>query len=151
MATQVEFHTGVADEADFAWRLLRKAYRRQARVIVRGDARRLALLDRLLWTHPEREFVPHLRFDGNGAPPPVAPRTPIWLVDGGVPATPPPVLVNLDADLVPELEPFTRVIEIVGNDDEARRRGRARWREYLARGAEVVHRPVTPRAGAADG
>lgn len=151
MATQVEFHTGVADETDFAWRLLRKAYRREARVLVRGDARRLAQLDRLLWTHPEREFVPHLRFAGDGVAPPQAPRTPIWLVEGAVPAVPPPVLVNLGADVVPELAPFTRVIEIVGTDEDVVRRGRARWREYLARGAEVVHRPAPAQPGAADG
>ena len=52
--TEVEFHTGVADPLGFACRLLRKAYRRGARVLVTAPPERLAQLDRLLWTFDER-------------------------------------------------------------------------------------------------
>ena len=69
MALQVEFHTGVADDLGFACRLLRKAYHKGARVLVRAPSARLARLDRELWTFVEREFIPHLRFTAPGTPP----------------------------------------------------------------------------------
>lgn len=139
MTTQVEFHTGVADEIGFACRLLRKACHKGARVLVRAPAPLLAKLDRELWTFVEREFVPHLRWTHPGAAPANAARTPLWLVDGEVPPAPPPVLVNLGADAASDLQPFSRVIEIVGIDADEAQRGRERWREYRARGCQIVH------------
>ena len=99
MSLQVEFHTGVGDDVAFACRLLRKAYHRGARVVVRAPTTRLSRLDRELWTFTEREFLPHLRFAQPGPLPAQAARTPIWLVDGALPDGCPPVLVNLGADL----------------------------------------------------
>lgn len=138
MTVQVDFHTGVGDDVAFAARLLRKAYGQGARVLVRGASARLALLDRMLWTQAERDFVPHLRWSA-GVPPKNAARTPIWIVDGDVPEGAPPVLVNLGAELPGDVERFTRVIEIVADDAEATALGRARWREYRARSLPVQH------------
>ncbi len=67
MAAEVEFHTGVADKVAFACRLLRKAYRKGARVVVTGPREVLAALDRELWTFDERDFVPHARVNAPGA------------------------------------------------------------------------------------
>lgn len=82
---KVEFHTGVADDLGFACRLLRKAYRSGARVVVRAPAASLQRLDRELWTVFEREFIPHLSVPAGKAPSAQARRTPIWLVDGEPP------------------------------------------------------------------
>lgn len=139
MTIQVEFHTGVGDDVAFAQRLLRKAYGLGARVLVRGPAVKLAALDRLLWTQPEREFVPHLRWSAPRELPPQAPRTPIWLVEGEVPPACPSVLVNLGEEVPAVLEPFARVIEVVAADADGAAGGRARWREYRARGIEPLH------------
>ena len=139
MALQVEFHTGVADDLGFACRLLRKAYHKGARVLVRAPSPRLARLDRELWTFVEREFIPHLRFAAPGALPAQAARTPIWLVDGEVPAGHPPVLVNLGADVPAQPQAFERIIEIVGAEPDDEQRGRARWRAYKAVGLDVRH------------
>lgn len=144
---QVEFHTGVADELGYACRLLRKAYHKGARVLVRAPLARLARLDRELWTFAAQEFLPHLRFGGPGTPPAAAARTPIWLVDGEVPAGHPPVLVNLDAELPPQPQAFDRIIEIVGVDAEGEQRGRARWRAYKAAGLDIRHHPAVAGAG----
>ena len=57
--TEVEFHVNVPDRLQYACRLLRKAYRQGARVLVRAPAPRLMRLDRELWTFVEREFLPH--------------------------------------------------------------------------------------------
>lgn len=147
MVTRVEFHTGVADDVGFACRLLRKAYHRGARVCVRGGAATLARLDRELWTFVERDFVPHLRFAQPGAVPPQAARTPIWLVDGEVPAEGPPVLVNLGAELPPDLGGVERLIEIVSADPDEAQRGRARWKAYRAQGLDVEHHDAGARGG----
>ncbi len=142
MALRVDFHTGVADELGFACRLLRKAYRQGARVLVRAPGPRLVRLDRELWTFVEREFLPHLRFASPGALPPAAARTPIWLVDGAVPAGCPPVLLNLGAELPASLDAFERVIEVIPVDAGEEQRGRSRWRAYAALGADLKHLPA---------
>ena len=80
--TEVEFHTGVADPVGFACRLLRKAYRQGARVLVTAPGPRLGELDRALWTFEERDFVPHVRVPGAGAAVAAARRS-------GSPPTPP--------------------------------------------------------------
>lgn len=139
MAVQVEFHTGVDDELGFACRLLRKAYHKGARVLVRAPSARLVQLDRELWTFAEREFLPHLRVPAAGQLPPLAARTPIWLVDGEPPAGCPPVLVNLGAAMPTSLQGLQRVIEIVGTDPDEAQRGRARWKAYKAQGLDVTH------------
>jgi DNA polymerase-3 subunit chi len=139
MALQVEFFTGVADDLGFACRLLRKAYHKGARVLVRAPSARLTRLDRELWTFVEREFIPHLRFAAPGALPAQAVRATIWLVDGEVPAGHPPVLVNLGAEAPAQPQAFERIIEIVGAEPDDEQRGRARWRAYRAAGLDIKH------------
>jgi DNA polymerase-3 subunit chi len=124
---QVEFHTGVADELGFACRLLRKAYHKGARVLVRAPSARLAS-----WTVSSGPLpsASSCRTCACSAPaaPPLAARTPIWLVDGEAPAGCPPVLVNLGAEAPAQPQAFERIIEIVGCRRRRRQRGRARWR-----------------------
>lgn len=139
---QVEFHTGLADPLLYACRLLRKASRQGARVAVAAPAPRLDALDRALWTFDERDFVPHARW--HLAPPAVRSRSPVWLVDDlpGAQADPgcPAVWVNLGAALDEALDRWCeRLIELLGEDPEEVREGRARWKAYRARGLQVVH------------
>jgi DNA polymerase III subunit chi len=138
--TEVEFHTGIADPADFACRLLRKAYRRGVRVLVTAPAPRLAQLDRLLWTFDERDFVPHVRVPAADAA--MAARTPIWLAEPPAPAGAPGILVNLGAGAPQQLDGLERLIEVVGTDPAEVQGGRERWRAYKAAGLEVVHHPA---------
>lgn len=135
---KVEFHTGVADDLGFACRLLRKAYRSGARVVVRAPAASLQRLDRELWTVFEREFIPHLSVPAGKAPSAQARRTPIWLVDGEPPPEHPPVLVNVDAALPANPGAYARIIEIVGAEAAATQRGRECWRAYLACGLQPI-------------
>jgi DNA polymerase-3 subunit chi len=147
VAPAVEFHTGVADPLGFACRLLRKAYRRGARVLVTAPAPLLESLDRALWTFEEREFVPHLRMGASVANGQAA-RTPIWLAESAQCQPPPPapdVLVNLGAETAQDLSAFARVIEIVAADADDEQAGRARWRDYRARGLAVTHHAASNR------
>ena len=85
------------------------------------------------------------RFAAPGAVPAAAVRTPIWLVDGELPAGHPPVLVNLGADMPPQPGVFERIIEVVGADVDDEQRGRQRWRGYRALGVEVQHHAASGR------
>jgi DNA polymerase-3 subunit chi len=135
-APQVEFHTGVADPVHFACRLLRKAHRQGARLLVTAPPETLGALDQALWTFEAQEFVPHVRLPGPAAA--LAPRTPIWLATAA-PEGAPRLLVNLGAAPPAAAEAFDRIIEIVGADADARQAGRARWRHYEAWGLKPVH------------
>lgn len=134
--TAVEFHTGVADKVDYACRLLRKAYRSGARLVVTAPSSLLATLDRELWTFAERDFIPHLRVAS--VVPAAASRTPIWLVDGEPPLGAPGVLVNLGAPAPADPARFERIIEVLSADADDLQPGRERWRAYVAAGLSPV-------------
>lgn len=135
--TEVEFHTGVADSVGFACRLLRKACRQGARVLVTAPRETLAELDRVLWTFEAREFLPHVRMPGGK--PEVAARTPIWLAgEAGLPGAP-DVVVNLGADAPADPGALQRLIEVVSAEPDEAERGRGRWRVYKAAGLDIRH------------
>ena len=144
--TEVEFHTGIDDPVAFACRLLGKAYRSGARVLVTAPAARLDALDKALWLHDDREFLPHVKLPAASA---VLARTPLWLSQDATQARAaalsaavslPPVLLNLGGDASASAsasashEGFTRLIEVVGAEADEVNAGRQRWRDYLALG-----------------
>ncbi len=142
MATEVEFHTGVADVPAFACRLLRKAYRRGAQLLVTADEPDLSTLDRLLWTQDALDFLPHVRWP---APEPLATRSPIWL-SACLPQAAQAsgrVFINLGLAVPPAPAGLARIIEVVGQAPDQVRAGRARWREYQALGLGIVHHAVS--------
>jgi DNA polymerase III subunit chi len=136
---RVEFHSGIADGVHFACRLLRKAWRQGARVLVSAPAQTLTVLDRELWSFEAAEFVPHCRVRGDQGIDRSLRLTPIWLCEGEGPRPGPAVWLNLGVPLPADPDRFERVIEIVPEGDEARRAARARWREYEVRGIAVQH------------
>ena len=144
--TEVEFHTGVGDKLAFACRLLRKAYRKGARVAVSGPSPLLAALDQALWADDKCDFLPHIFLAQGAAPPANAPRTPIWLVEGNAPDGAPDVRINLGAPIPADLDRCTRIIEVLSAEAEDAQQGRQRWREYKSRGLSIVHHPPRPIA-----
>jgi len=136
---QVEFHSGVAAPLHFACRLLRKAYRQGAKVVVTAPASTLQALDRELWTFEPQEFVPHLRLKPGQLLDAALRLTPIWLCEDAPPNPCPKVLVNLGAEPPGGGESFERIIEIVSTEGEDRQRARTRWRAYEARGWAIKH------------
>nr|WP_207184517.1 DNA polymerase III subunit chi [Rubrivivax gelatinosus] len=136
---EVVFHTGIAEPLGFACRMLRKACRQGARVVVTAPGPALAALDRALWTFDERDFVPHLRVSAANAGTAQAARTPIWLVDGEPPAEAPDILLNLGAEVPVSAARFVRVIEIVGDTPDEAGAARERWRTWKAHGMVPTH------------
>ncbi len=141
MATEVEFHTGVTDLPAFTGRLLRKAYRLGAQLLVLAPEPQLRELDRLLWTQEPLDFLPHVRLP---APPQLASRSPIWLAADWPTdeAAAGRVAVNLGLALPAAPARQARIIEVVGVEPEMVEAGRQRWRGYKALGLGIVHHSV---------
>ena len=142
--TEVDFHFNAPDRMHYTCRLLRKASRKGAGLAVTGPADSLEMLNKLLWTFDDIEFIPHLRV---AAGEPVAARlksTGIWLVDRAEDAAHLPVLVNLSADPAVGFESFERLIEVVSADEGEREAARSRWRHYASRGYAIRPHEVGP-------
>lgn len=132
--TKVSFHFNVPDRLAYVCRLLRKATRLGASVVVVAPTSTLADLDRALWTFDALEFVPHLRLPPGTAPANRLAETPIWLVESVADAPRHDVLLNLDSKLPAGYEAFARVIEVVTADAQERASARERWKQYTAHG-----------------
>ncbi|MET0333559.1 MAG: DNA polymerase III subunit chi [Rhizobacter sp.] len=144
--TEVSFHFNVPDRMAYACRLLRKAVRRGAKVVVTGPGEELTRLDKQLWVFEPLDFVPHVHARPGQA---VAERlhdTPVWLSQelGEVPHR--EVLLSLSDELVSGFESFGRVIELVSADGPDRQSGRARWKHYSDRGYAIVRHDVAQEA-----
>ena len=132
--TEISFHFNVPDRLGYACRLLRKAVRRGARVVVAGPLPLLQQLDRQLWTFEPLDFIPHVHARSGQ---PLAPRlrhTPVWLTEQVQDAPHHDVLLNMGDELVNGFESFSRVIELVPLDGAGRTAGRVRWKHYADRG-----------------
>lgn len=141
--TEVSFHFNVPDRTDYTCRLVRKAARSGATVVLTGPAPALAHFDRALWTFDDLEFLPHLM---PRAGQPVTERlrvaTKVWLVQDASQAAQHDVLVNLGRDAPAGFESFEKVIEIVSADEDDRAAARARWKHYAARGYAISKHEV---------
>jgi DNA polymerase-3 subunit chi len=135
--TEVSFHFNVPDRLAYTCRLLRKATKQGAQVVVTGPAPLLAQVDRALWTFDPVEFVPHLMARAGVPVPERLGTTPVWLLEDPADARHHDVLVNLGPDAPPGFESFARVLEIVSADEADRAAARQRWKHYAARGYKI--------------
>jgi len=140
--TAVAFHFNVPDRRAYACRLLRKAYRAGARVVVTGESAQLAELDRLLWTFEPLEFIPHWRGPSADGLPVRLQATPVLLTVDHSARFGHDVLVNLGRDVPHAYTQYARVIEVVGRDDFDREGARGRWRQYSAEGCTIERHEV---------
>lgn len=137
-AGKVEFHHGVGDKLAYACRLLRKAYRAGARLVVTGDDATLRTLDRQLWTFDEQEFLPHVLAIAPADVPVRQHDTAIWLTTDAESAPGERhVLVNLGHPVPAGMARFPRVFDIVSSEAEDRQQGRQRWKQYATLGWQV--------------
>lgn len=142
--TEISFHFNVADRTDYICRLVRKAARSGASVVLAGPVSALTHFDRALWTFEDLEFLPHVLLRAGE---PVADRlraTRVWLVPDAGQAEYHDVLVNLGVDTPAGFESFGRLIEIVTPDEDDRAAARARWKHYAGRGYAITRHGVTP-------
>ena len=142
--TEVSFHFNVPDRLDYACRLLRKATRKGACVVVTAPSSTLATLDRALWTFDPLDFVPHVRAMPGAALAPRLRDTPVWLVEQARDAPHHEVLLNLGLEPPSGFESFSRVIEVVSTDEQDLASGRLRWKHYAGRGYAIQRHEVAP-------
>lgn len=140
--TEVSFHFNVPDRTEYTCRLLRKATRQGARVVVTGPAQVLAGLDRALWTFDPLEFVPHLLLRRDEAVPQRLADTPVWLLEDAATSMHHDVLLNLGHEAPSGFESFARLIEIVSIGDDDRAAARGRWKHYAGRGYDIKRHEV---------
>jgi DNA polymerase III subunit chi len=140
--TEIKFHFNVPDRTDYTCRLLRKATRQGAKVVVTGPVSVLAHFDRALWTFDPIEFLPHVMAHAGQRVPERVRGAPVWLLGDPGDAPHHDVLVNLGQDAPVGFESFGRVIEIVSSDDADRSAARQRWKHYAARGYAILRHEV---------
>jgi DNA polymerase-3 subunit chi len=131
-ATRVDFYVLAATDQrtrlTTACRLVEKAYEQGLRVAVRTSAPAETVeIDELMWTFSDRSFVPHGVWPADAD---FAAATPVLISSGALPDSHRDVLVNLGTDVPADFATFSRVCEVVAGDEDARRRGRLRWRGY---------------------
>ena len=134
--TQVDFYLLKAADArsrlTTACRLAEKAFEQGRRVTVRTSGPgETAEVDDLMWTFSDRSFVPHGVWP---ADPEFAAATPVMIANGALPEAHRDVLINLGADVPSAFSSYARICEIVAGDDDSKRLGRLRWRDYKAAG-----------------
>jgi DNA polymerase-3 subunit chi len=137
----VAFHFNVADRNAYLCRLVRKARRSGARLVITGERAQLDALDKLLWTFEPLEFIPHWKGRRAADLPPRLADTPTLLLEDATGAAA-QVLVNLGEQVPGAYEAFERVIEIVSVDGPDRASARERWRHYAAAGHPIERHDV---------
>jgi DNA polymerase III subunit chi len=140
--TEISFHFNAPDAPVYTCRLLRKATRQGASVVVTGPAAALAHIDRALWTQDPIEFLPHALLRGGQEMPARLRPTTLWLMEDLDHAPHHDVLVNIGHEAPPGFESFARMIEVVSCDEQDRAAARRRWKHYAARGYEIKQHEV---------
>jgi DNA polymerase III subunit chi len=133
--TEVAFHVNVPDPMGHACRLVRKGYLLGMTMLVVGDARQTALLNKQLWSLRSVDFVPHCLSDDASA---VVERSAVVLAatTASVPVRAFDALVNLAPEMPASFASFARVFEVVSFADAELAAARQRWRTYQRAGLE---------------
>lgn len=133
--TEVAFHVNVPDPLGYACRLVRKGYMLGMTMLVVGDARQTALLNKQLWAMRSVDFVPHCLSNEAGA---TVGRSAVVLADGmsSAPERSFDALVNLAPEMPASFASFAKVFEVVSLTDADLAAARQRWRAYQKAGLE---------------
>jgi DNA polymerase-3 subunit chi len=131
--TRIEFFFNVEDKLQKVAELSEKAVMKGRRLMLFApDEDTVRAIEGRLWSQSPTSFLPHCDTAHE-----LAAETPIIL--DWQPADLPhhDVLVNLQADYPPFFSRFTRLIEIVGQDEQDKVRARVRYKFYRDRGYEM--------------
>ena len=139
--TEVEFRVGAADPQEYACGLLRAAWTKGARLLVRVAPEQIDAFDLKLWTFSQPDFLPHCR-SGD----PLQSRTPIVLTtadDLGA-GDVRDCLLNLAPTPLGGWQSWPRLIEVVGAEPQARQAARLRFRLYRDAGCQPSTTEIKP-------
>jgi DNA polymerase-3 subunit chi len=117
-----------AERLRAACQLAMKAWRAGMPVFLRGsDAQQCTEVDELLWRFKSESFVPHSLYQDDA-------QAPVVIGLNEEPASAQGVLINLGSTLSPQVECFSRVIEIVNQEPDLLTACRENFRSYRQRG-----------------
>ena len=136
--TKVDFYllgAGHNSHALFACRLAEKVWRLGHRVyLLAADPPAANELDDLLWTFSQGSFVPHALCKQEEDADHHADNHPVLIGHAEPPAAFSDVLISLVPDVPAWFGRFTRVVEMVGTNEDDKTRARERFRFYRERG-----------------
>ncbi|MGG5872070.1 DNA polymerase III subunit chi [Pseudomonas peli] len=116
------------DRLRAACQLAMKAWRAGLPVFLRGsDAQQCTEVDELLWRFKAESFVPHSLYQDDA-------HAPVVIGLDEEPSSAQGVLINLGSTLSPQVERFSRVIEIVNQEPDLLTACRENFRSYRQRG-----------------
>jgi len=117
-----------AERLRAACQLAMKAWRAGMPVFLRGsDAQQCSEVDELLWRFKAESFVPHSLYEEDA-------QAPVVIGLDEEPSSAQGVLINLGSTLSPQVERFSRVIEIVNQEPDLLTACRESFRSYRQRG-----------------
>lgn len=117
-----------AERLRAACQLAMKAWRAGMPVFLRGsDAQQCSEVDELLWRFKAESFVPHSLYQDDA-------QAPVVIGLNEEPGSAQGVLINLGSTLSPQVERFSRVIEIVNQEPDLLTACRENFRSYRQRG-----------------
>ena len=129
--TSISFHLNAQNRVHYACRLLRKAVRQGAQLMVTGSSETLEQLDHALWNLSATEFLPHCDTHAEKR---VLDKSPIVLSTQAQAIPNKPILLNLGDDVPTSFTQFERIIEIVSTDENDKKLARQRWKHYVGLG-----------------
>lgn len=140
--TLIEFHFNTKERLAYTCRLLRKARAQGNRILVLGAPATLSQLDLALWSFSATDFMAHCTSDDS---PEVQRASPVCLGSGALARNDCNVLVNLGDEVPLGFERFSRLIEMVANDDHGRAEARRRWKHYKGLGFDLLQHDLSTK------
>ncbi|MGL4766858.1 MAG: DNA polymerase III subunit chi [Formosimonas sp.] len=136
--TQIDFFSNAPNRLDYVVRLLKKVRAAEQTAVVYGAPAMLDALSDALWQLDG--FFAH---DVHHAGATSTLLAPVVLISDWPDALPHyAVLVNLSDEIPAQFASFTRLIEVVPNDDAPRQAARERWAHYKERGYPMTHHDI---------
>lgn len=131
--TRIDFFFNVGDKLQKVADLSEKALLKGRQLMLfTADTAAANALDQYLWRYPATGFLPHCFADQA-----LADQTPIVISWKSEPLIHHDLLINLQNQYPPFFSRFTRLIEIVGLDEEDKIQARERYRFYRDRGYQI--------------
>ena len=135
---QIDFYIIAEDSGNsrllLACRLIEKAYNLNHKIYIHAsNSGHCEQMDDLLWTFKQNSFIPHAYVDGNEVDTPVLLG---WQSEAVANLSQHDVLINLSESVPGFFSRFSRIIELVDQNELVLKQSRVRFRQYREQGFE---------------
>ncbi len=133
--TSISFYQGDGDWLSWLCRLARKGYQQQRQILIyTTDAAQAMQIDHALWAFQADSFIPHALLQS-----PEAMHAPILIThpaetDAYSDLPHADVLINTHHEWPPFFSRFTKLLELIPNDEHGKQAARTRYSFYRDRG-----------------